>query len=83
MSEDLEKAIAEIELFAKRYEPLDGHFVVEQIKGRVRGRHVCNGQRAYVKQGDHDRVRKSCQAGDILRLLRKIKELAQELERND
>ena len=83
MPEDLEQAIEEIQQFAKKFEPLDGHFIIEQCGTRKRGRHVVNGRRLYVPAKDFDRVRKSCQAGDIIRLLRKIKELAQELEQHE
>ena len=83
MPEDLIAALDEITAFAKKFEPLDGHFIIEQCGARKRGRHVINGQRVYVPAKDFDRVRKGCQAGDIIRLLRKIRELVQELERHE
>lgn len=82
MLEEIQEALDAIAAFAKRYEPLDGHFVVEQKGGRQRGRHIYNGQRIYIRQSDFDRVRKSCQAGDILRLLRQVKTLIEELDRD-
>ena len=80
MPEELDQAIAEIAAFAKQFEPLDGHFVVETKGQKKRGRHVRGNRRVYVPAADFDRVRKACYAGDILRLLADIKKLAQELE---
>lgn len=78
------KALQEIAAFAEKYQPLDGHFFVEQNGGRQRGRHVSSDKRrTYVSVEKFDQVRRRCRAGDIIRLLEQIKELVQELEREN